>query len=296
MNHPGNERRLTPRALSPREVRMLGLPKDGNPVEFEDKIEDLRSKTPYMVITTAKDDFPYSQNMGKTQSFKKGQSYVMAAGLNSSFASVRRGKKQVLVPAKQQFKNAYRPYRGQDLDNKTLLVWRTGGIGDLLFIKPNLDHLKKLYPTCKIWFSCGPNYQSMVENWECIDELLDLPFNARYLYRANYHVTFEGVIERCKEAEYENAYRLFSRWMGIDLPDDMLVPSLSPKPDKLAEAKSILEDTFDLEEDKFILMQLRASSPIRCPELSMWVKLVTDMVKTGKEIVITDNPVTATAC
>jgi len=57
------------------------------------------------------------------------------------------------------------------------LVFRTGGIGDLLFIQPNLIYLKEKYPTCTINFACGPQYQSMVETWDCVDNVVDLPFS-----------------------------------------------------------------------------------------------------------------------
>ena len=111
-------------------------------------------------------------------------------------------KIEILKPARMQFKNIYRPYNGQDLTNKTILVTRQGGIGDLLFIQPNLIYLKEKYPSCTIKFACGPQYQSMIEEWDCIDEILDLPFpvDEMFTFNSDYQLVFEGVIERCKEA------------------------------------------------------------------------------------------------
>ena len=40
----------------------------------------------------------------------------------------------------------YKKYNGEDLNDKTLLVWRHGGIGDLMFMMPPLRLLKIKYP------------------------------------------------------------------------------------------------------------------------------------------------------
>jgi ADP-heptose:LPS heptosyltransferase len=178
---------------------------------------------------------------------------------------------------------------GQDLTDKTLLVFRTGGIGDLLFIQPNLRYLKSKYPTCKIIFACGPQYQPMVKNWSFVDEVIDLPFTLTQLREAHYHALFEGVIERCQEAHMVNAYILFTRWMGLNLPLEMLRPLQTPKEDKLDECMKLLEE-WKLSDQKFIVTQLRASSPIRTPRPKIWAKLIDELTDKGINILITDNP------
>jgi len=187
-----------------------------------------------------------------------------------------------------KFINSYRPYIGQPLDGKSILVFRTGGIGDLLFIQPNLKYLKSKY-NCTIKFACGPQYQSMVETWDCVDEVIDLPFEAKYLYEADYHVLFEGVIERCREAETANAYNLFSKWLGLNLPDQLLIPKQEPKEEMIDECMKILEE-WNLSNESFILMQLRASSPIRTPRPAFWLEVVNQLTEKGHNIVLTDNP------
>jgi ADP-heptose:LPS heptosyltransferase len=253
-------------------------------------LEELRKTPPNIVIAEAKKTFGFMQNYFKRQELKKKIKYVMGLGVFQQLHKEKFKKNmKLLVPATVKFKNVYRPYIGQDANDKTLLVFRTGGIGDLLFIQPNLIYLKEKYPSCFIKFACGPQYQPMVKNWDCVDEVLDLPFSMKHLIESDYHMLFEGVIERCKEAELVNAYNLFSKWLGLDLPDNLLLPRQEPKEELVDKCFKIL-DKWGITDDSFVLMQLRASSPIRTPRHEFWVKIIDEMNDRGHNVVLTDNP------
>ena len=213
----------------------------------------------------------------------------MGAGIYMQIHYDTRTDIEILKPAEIQFKKIYKRYNGQKLDNKTLLVFRQGGIGDLLFIQPNLTYLKQKYPTCIIKFACGPQYQSMVKEWECVDKVLDLPFLVDELFKSDYHCVFEGVIERCKEAENTCSYNLFSKWLGLNLPDELLIPKQKPNKELVDKSREFLIRS-NIEEKDFILVQLRASSPIRTPDPKVWIKLIDMLTDKGHNIVITDNP------
>jgi ADP-heptose:LPS heptosyltransferase len=240
----------------------------------------------------SKKKFKFVQNFFKEQELKKRGKYVMGLGVFQplQYSKTNQGKKKLLVPSNVKFRKIYRPYQGQPLeDGESILVFRTGGIGDLLFIQPNLRYLKEKYPTCKIKFACGPQYQPMVENWDCIDELLDLPFTLRQLTTSSYHILFEGVIERCIQAHFDNAYNLFSQWLGLDLPDELLVPKQEPKPE-LVEYCLEKMNKWGVGEKDFVLMQLRASSPIRTPRHGFWLKIINELNRRGYKVLLTDNP------
>lgn len=275
--------------VPPNDLKRMGL----NPetIRVVDTIEELRKEPQNFVIAESQINIGFTQNHFKEQHLKKKAKYVMGLGVYQQlwYNSLAKNKRQqrVLKPSNLKFSKIYRPYRGEDLSDKTLLVTRTGGIGDLLFIQPNLIHLKEIYPDCTIKMACGPQYQAMVDNWDCIDEVLDLPFGFRHLSRADYHAIFEGVIERCREATTENAYRLFTRWLCLNLPDSKLVPSQSPKENQLERAKSFLASN---NIDEFVLFQLRASSPIRTPRPSLWANIITKVVELGNKVIITDSP------
>jgi len=250
-------------------------------------IDELRADPPNIVIAEAVRNASFTQNFFEKQFLVKKQKYVMNVGVYQQlwFDPIRKHK--VLKPCSVKFANIYRPYIGYDLTDKTILVTRTGGIGDLMFIQPNLRYLKEKYPTCHIIFACGPQYHAMVETWDCIDELLTLPFSFSALIKADYHAVFEGVIERCEEAKTENAYNLFSRWLGLDLPNKLLIPQQEPKPDKVEACKYWLKDH---KIDDFMIVQLRASSPLRTPRPQFWRNLLIPLVQEGHTIVITDAP------
>jgi len=270
---------------SPTSLREMGLTMNG--MQFVQTIDSLRENPPNIIIAECQKDFSFIQNYFKKQSLKKNAKYVMGLGV---FQQLERPKgKKLLKPASVKFKKLYNPYIGQDLTDKTILVFRTGGIGDLLFIQPNLIYLKEKYPTCTINFACGPQYQSMVETWDCVDEVVDLPFSLTRLTDADYHVLFEGVIERCKEAETVNAFNLFSRWMGLDLPNELLIPKQEPDQDLVDKCKEILHGWY-VDEGSFILMQLRASSPIRTPSHEFWEEIINELNERGYKVLLTDSP------
>jgi len=273
-----------------KQIPSMAMKKFGNlqrKLKFVQKLEDLRADPPNIVVAEAVRNASFSQNYFSQQHLKKKQKYVMSVGVYQQlwYDPMRRWK--ILKPAAIKFSRIYNPYIGHDLTDKTILVTRTGGIGDLLFIQPNLTYLKEKYPTCKIIFACGPQYHAMVETWDCIDELHTLPFNLSVMIKADYHVIFEGVIERCAEAKTVNAYKLFTRWLGLDLPDERLRPKQEPKPDKLEAVKYWLKDR---KINDFTVMQLRASSPIRTPRPQFWRNIIHPLVRDGHTIVISDAP------
>jgi len=275
--------------VSPSAIRKFGL--DVENIREVESLEELRKNPPNIIIAEAKKSFKFIQNFFKNQELKKRVKYVMGLGVYQQLQyGGSGGKLKLLVPSNVKFSNVYRPYLGQPLqDGESVLVFRTGGIGDLLFIQPNLIYLKEKYPNCIIRFACGPQYQSMVETWDCVDEVLDLPFAFSALQNSTYHVLFEGVIERCRQAHFDNAYNLFSTWMGLNLPDELLIPKQDAKPELVDFCLEKLAE-WGLKEKDFILMQLRASSPIRTPRHEFWLKIINELNSRGHKVLLTDNP------
>jgi len=274
------------KSITPTVMRGLGL--KSSDIKMVKNLEEIRASPPNIVIAETIRRTSFVQNWFKEQVLEKKKKYVMGLGVYQQLHFNTDTKQKLLKPCGIKFKNIYKPYLGQPVDEKTIVAFRTGGIGDLLFIQPNLSYLKEKYPDCYIKFACGPQYQSMVENWDCVDEMLDLPFLASHLYGA-YHMLFEGVIERCKEAQTSNAYNLFSRWLGLDLDDKLLLPRQEPKEHLVKKCREILS-SWGVKEKGFIVMQLKASSPIRTPNVKFWIKLINHLTKRGFNIMLTDNP------
>ena len=283
--HVPTKRRF--RKVSKTKLREMGL--DSSNIRMVRDFDELRQSPPNIIVAEAIRRVSFIQNFFKEQVLQKRKKYVMGLGVYQQLHKSTQNKRKLLRPAKPEFSTVYRPYQGQPLDGgKSILVSRTGGIGDLLFIQPNLNYLKEKYPDCIVRFACGPQYQAMVENWDCIDELLDLPFPLHKLLQSDYHVFFEGVIERCKMAHHQNAYNLFSKWIGLDLDDEILLPEQEPKWDIVDEVRDVLDD-WELPEKDFIVMQLRASSPIRTPRPEFFGDLITKCSAAGYNVVLTDS-------
>ena len=274
--------------ISQTQMRNFGLTNAS--VSMANNLNELRKSPPNIIIAKALTNLTFVQNYFKKQTLKKNINYIMGLGVYQQlYTDSRIQNKKLLKPSKLKFKNVYKPYQGQSLDNKTILIFRTGGIGDLLFIQPNLIYLKKKYPTCIIKFACGPQYQAMIETWDCVDQVLDLPFSLKDLTNSDYHVLFEGVIERCRLAESTNAYNLFSKWMGLDLPDELLIPKQHPKKEMVKFANQKLNN-WNVKPNDFILMQIRASSPVRSPNPKFWKILIDKLTDCGYNIILTDSP------
>jgi ADP-heptose:LPS heptosyltransferase len=263
-------------------------------------LDELRQDVPNMVIARCKHDSFFKQNDFTMQKIERGRNYVMSISMYKSleydsYNIVNGCPRHNLAPAKISFKSIYKPYQGQNLTNKKLLVMRTGGIGDLLFILPNLIYLKRQYPTCKIVFSTSPQYHSMVKRWiddGYIDKVIALPFSDAEFKSAQYHLSFEGVIERTEVSKTTNAYKLFSQWMGLNLPSNLLHPKQSVSDKLITEVESILYTNLNIDKtDKLCAIQLKASSPIRTPHPEQfWLPIIRQIIGRGFKIVITDNP------
>jgi len=277
----------TIKKLTEKDVLKFGLSRKG--MEHVETLNDLKKYPPNIVVANCIKNITFIQNHYKKQVLKKRNNYVMSLGIYQQLHYDKERNFKILKPSKIKFKNIYKPYNGENLDGKTLFVSRTGGVGDLIFILPNLTYLKNKYPTCKIKFACGPQYQSMIENWNCVDELINLPFELRHIIKSDYHAFFEGVIERCKESETKNAHNLFSEWLGLNLDDKYLIPHQIPKRNKIHECQKILNNKFNLKEKEFILLQMKASSPIRTPDPNWWLKIINELTKRNYNILISDS-------
>ena len=81
---------------------------------------------------------------------------------------------------------------------------------------------------------------------------------------------FEGVIERCIQAHFDNAYNLFSQWLGLDLPDELLVPKQTADPELVTYCKERLA-SWGVGEKDFVLMQLMVSNYFEFENFNMSV-------------------------
>jgi ADP-heptose:LPS heptosyltransferase len=79
--------------------------------------------------------------------------------------------------------------------------------------------------------------------------------------------------------------------MGLNLPDELLIPKQTPDPKLVESCRKILDEWrgWQLHKD-FIVIQLRASSPIRTPNPDFWRKLINKLTRRKIRVVFVDNP------
>jgi ADP-heptose:LPS heptosyltransferase len=242
-------------------------------------IEEFKEQAPAFVIAKALSTCKLKSPWGHETELKKDKEYCVTAGV---YRQMNQGH-LVLAPAERKFSDVYKAYNGESLDYKTICVWREGGIGDILFIRPILCHLKRKYPTCRVIFGTKKIYHEMVSLWEdAIDDLHSIPFACEdTLDVADYHLSFMGVIEHTKTAERIDVHDLFARYAGLD-PDEI---------DWCQPMKSTSNNMwFHAAPAQYAVVQPRSSSPIRTPNTATAVAAVNAITATGTVCVIADSP------
>ncbi|MDD3119166.1 MAG: glycosyltransferase family 9 protein [Victivallales bacterium] len=182
----------------------------------------------------------------------------------------------------------HRPYRGGDLNGRRVLVVRSGGIGDLLFIQPSLRYLKKKYPGVRFSFGTAATNMAMVAAWDWVAEVFPLPLSLSQLEQCDYFMNLFGLIEYCREAESKNAYRLFADFFGLpELSEEYLRPVMAPKKPRLRQIQKVLP-RLGLRPG-YVYVQIRASSINRTPPLSIFFVLFEKLLAQGLQVVICDQ-------
>jgi len=253
-----------------KESRELGL--DFSKLGTIDTIEEYLTTTPGMVLAKVNTNCTLLIDDHQLPLIKS-DVLAMSHYTYKMANQVSKTKSKVFSPYKKQFKHYFKRYKGQNLDGKKLLIWRTGGLGDICFTQPLIKYIKSKYPSCRITFGTKPNNQPIFKCWPkgLVDEVISIPFHAKQLKSHDYHITFEGSIERCSEAHHTNCYDIFKKVACLDfeVPDYPL--SINSELSLHNKYKTIVKDNT-------VLIQMRASSPIRMLGSFRWAEVVRDLI------------------
>jgi ADP-heptose:LPS heptosyltransferase len=215
--------------------------------------------------------------------FEKGKSYVMS---DMMLRDIRQTAGNLFTGIRELDSSIYHKYGGENLDNKTITIWRTGGMGDLCFITPYLKKIKELWPTSKIVFGSGAQYSDVMSKHPCIDEFHNLPLDTDELAKADYHLMFEGIIENNPEAHVENAYDLFGKSFNIELENHEKHPYLTVDPENLAFFKEQESKIIKNENPVRVGIHLSTSSPIRNIPTESIKKIVYNLLSLDQDIIV----------
>jgi ADP-heptose:LPS heptosyltransferase len=226
-------------------------------------------------------------------SMKEKTPYVMSDPIAQQIANKHRGAVQKF----EIFEPHYKPYIGQNLDNKKVAIWRTGGFGDLLFITPIVEYFKRKYPTCKVSVATSERFRDVWRNNPNIDKFTSsysLPIKLDFVKKHDYVGIFEGTIENFKGNSQYCAIDAFAFNLGIfDMPKELKRPRYYLKSVEINAAKNKVRSKtgFDIYKNPYICFQWKSSSLLRDYP---YEKLVATMYRlqqlTGYKIVILTHP------
>ena len=163
--------------LTKKTLKKLGLDPSG--IEFANSVDDLVKQTPAMVTAKACSNSAILID-GSPINIYSGDMLVMSLNVYlKAKRSLKAKRKSILMPKEsKQFNSMFRRYRGEDLTDKTLLIWRSGGIGDLCFSQPLIRYIKEKWPTCEILYATAPRFLSTFHSWGdgLVDKILPIPY------------------------------------------------------------------------------------------------------------------------
>lgn len=166
------------------------------------------------------------------------------------------------------------------LEPKSILLIRSGAIGDLLLLSPCMAAVKAKYPNATVDLCC------FEKHWEIMTHIG--PFNAPYPLRADFIKHFdliiplEGVIERATD-EGIHATDAFAAALGVTVTDFKPVYKVV-EPDL---AKSNVRDLAGGPKNKpRVGLQIHASSAIRDYPMQNWNKVMKELLDRGWEIML----------
>lgn len=249
--------------------------------------KEMQTTIPPMMIFRVAEDF--NLKIGTTEySFLEDDVYIMQFNLYYSILGFlkQNNKENSLVPEGTQFKEIYKGYHGQDLTDKTLFIMSTS-IGDTIFMLPVLKYLKEKYPTCKIVYAVSNEIRDLISCYPkgLVDKMYDgsLFIKKDIIEETDYQLYPNFIITKNEEAKTKNAYDIFKEYAGLNFDVKEYMPELLPK-------KYILNELRGKLPDKFVVIQLRASTGNRMLRTEKWRNIIPQIIDMGYDIVFLDDP------
>jgi len=178
------------------------------------------------------------------------------------------------------------PYCGQSLHGKKLLIWRSGGYGDILFLTPLIRRLKTIYPTSSIRFATQPKYRMVFDGNPDVEKHYPMPMPLSAVKEADFHLYFEGTIEKAKDPTV-NAVDLLSSHAGVEIPDENKLPIYNPSSARVkVNRQKIIDDNGLIGDSPWVAIQVRASSPVRTYPVHLLSKVINKLCKSGMVVLV----------
>lgn len=239
-------------------------------------IEEVRKRIPFYVIFRCKSNI----NLGEFMLFPN-IDYVAQLSL---FESIRRENYSIVEPSKIKFSELYRRYNGEVVNDSSILIWRYGGLGDLICLYPVIRYIKENCKNTKVIFKTASKNMSLFELFPDNvrpDEVGTIPFTANDMKSADYHLSFEGAIEKMAHKEGMNRVLSLLEFVGIkDWSTDISLRV----PDRYLKKHFSNRDIYK----NMIVIHGRASAPNRSLNLKCYLEIVKSLLDAGFKVGIMD--------
>lgn len=102
----------------------------------------------------------------------------------------------------------------------SILIGRTGGLGDLTLLTPVIRELKRRWPSVKIAVASIRELQQSIQNLPFIDELLQYPVPKEVADTCDGWLWLENAIEKNEDAKTLHSVDCIAKFIGLELPAD----------------------------------------------------------------------------
>lgn len=262
----------------------FGIRKD-DLIKPAETIDELMKRETGMVVVEPGQAFsmqPRDSNI-PALSLSKGEPVVMTLGEFNNFKhSKEHGN--LFKPYKIKFRDIFRRYRGEDLTNKKLMIWRYGGVGDVVIVQSLVKYLKAKYPSCEISFATSPAHVLSFHSWpkDLLTNVYTMPFKKSVMDSNDYHLTFINAIEHCLESRTMDYYKLIQKVANVDFDAKDYKPELIP-------IKDIESRIIKYIPDNLVTIHMKPSAPVRTMDPLKWQSIIVDLLQRGYKVGIIDS-------
>ena len=174
-----------------------------------------------------------------------------------------------------------RRWTGEDMPAvevvRSILLIRSGAIGDLLMLSPCIKPLRDKYPDARITIACHKRHWPVMAGIEA--SLTDYPIHVSDLSSFALIISLENIVEIFTD---KHAIDAFAEALGVTVADYRPVYRMTE-----AEKQAVIRNT-----GKRVALQLRASARIRDYHMEQWGEVITTLLQRGWEVMLIgkENP------
>lgn len=170
----------------------------------------------------------------------------------------------------------------------SILIGRTGGLGDLTLLTPVLREIKRRWPSVKIAIASIRELQQSIQNLPFIDELLQYPVSVEKANTYDGWLWLENSIEKNEDAKTLHSVDAVAKFIGLTLPEDC---------DKL-QSYTVTEQERSwvqwahpkINGIRRICIQTQASARCRTYPMAKMKEVIRDLLRSNWEVFLLGSP------